>query len=361
MLLSEIIKKKIKEEGPISFRDFMEMALYYPEVGYYLSAPDKIGTGGDYYTSSNVTPGFGAMIARQLEEMWHHLGKKEFTIVEYGAGTGTLSHDILTCLKGNPPLFEALNYCIIEKSPVMREKEKRHLHEKVRWHDSIQNIPGIVGCIFSNEVVDNFSVYQVVMDDELMEVFVDYENDFVEVLRPASPALKDYLGELQISLPRGFRTEINLDAITWIKEIAAALKRGYVITIDYGFSSSELYDERRRNGTLTCYHKHKLTESPYRHIGEQDITAHVNFSALQHWGLKNGLDYCGFTDQAHFLLALGFDEYLLNSATQEQDMIAYYRKRMQLIQTLLMDMGTKFKVLIQQKGIPQYNLWGLRL
>lgn len=361
MLLSEIIKQKIKEEGPISFRDFMEMALYYPGLGYYTSDSDKIGTIGDFYTSSNLTPGYGAMIARQLEEMWTLSGEKEFTIVEYGAGTGALCRDILDCLKVNPKLYEALDYVIIEKSPAMRAKEKTHLHEKVSWHDSIQNIAGITGCILSNELVDNFSVHQVVMEDELMEIFVDYRHDFVEVLQPAPPSLKEYLAELKIRLPKGFRTEINLEATRWISEIAAALRRGYVMTIDYGSPSSELYKEHRSHGTLLCYHKHKLNDSPYQNIGEQDITAHVNFSALQHWGSKNGLDCCGFTDQAHFLLSLGFSDYLLNMATQEQDMIAYYKKRMHLINTLLMDMGSKFKVLIQRKGIPQYKLSGLSL
>src|SRR5688572_14846279 len=164
--LSEIIIQKIKNEGPVSFHDFMEMALYYPELGYYMSAQNKIGTNGDYYTSSNLTPVFGAMIGRQIEEMWSLLEEKAFTVVEYGAGTGFLCHDILDHLKNNEKSYNQLTYCIIEKSPVMREKEKAHLNEKVIWYNSIRDIPEINGCILSNELLDNFSVHQVVMEDE---------------------------------------------------------------------------------------------------------------------------------------------------------------------------------------------------
>src|SRR3970040_1230612 len=131
MLLSEIIIERIKKEGPLSFRDFMEMALYYPELGYYNSKKDKIGSEGDFYTSANLTAAFGAMIGRQIEEMWLNLEKKPFTIVEYGAGTGLLCHDILDYLKNNNFLYDNLNYCIIEKSSNMREIQKKYLLEKV--------------------------------------------------------------------------------------------------------------------------------------------------------------------------------------------------------------------------------------
>lgn len=362
MLLSEIIIQRIREEGPISFHDFMEMALYYPEKGYYASGQDKIGKTGDFYTSSNLTPAFGWVIGRQLEEMWEILGRKNFTVVEYGAGTGDLCHDILDYHKNNKALYDRLNYCIIEKSPPMREKQKAHLCEKVSWHDRIQDIPEFSGCILSNELLDNFSVHQVVMEDELMEVFVDYKNGFVELLQPAKKALTDYLAELNVVLPKGFRTEINLEATEWIKEIAASLREGYVITIDYGYPSSELYSERRRCGTLLCYHKHTINDNAYVAIGEQDITSHVNFSALCHWGFKNGLICCGLTNQAGFLLALGFKDYLREILSQEirQDLISIVKKESFLTHTLLVEMGHKYKVLIQRKGIAKRDLLGLK-
>lgn len=360
MQLSDIIITRIKNEGPISFRDFMEMSLYYPRLGYYTSKGEKTGTEGDYYTSPYLTPIFGAMIGRQLEEMWEATGKETFTIVEYGAGTGKLCHDILDYLKNNPDFYARLNYCIIEKSLVMRKKEQAYLHENVSWHDTIHDIPEITGCILSNELVDNFAVHRVIMDDELMEIFVDYNNSFSEVLRPASQELKDYLKELDIVLPKGFQTEINLQATQWITEIAQSLKKGYVITIDYGFPSAELYTHQKRCGTLICYNKHTINEHPYDDIGNQDITTHVNFSALCHWGLKYGLACCGLTSQANFLLGLGFKEYLRKMATPNENPIKTIQKEALLTQALLLDMGMKFKVLIQQKGNMKKELRGLQ-
>ena len=359
MLLSEIIIQKIRKEGPISFHDFMEMALYYPELGYYTSSTDKIGKNGDYYTSATLTPIFGALLGKQLEEMWHLLGEDQFTIVEYGAGTGVLCKSILDFLKNNKKLYAGLNYCIIEKSPAMRRKQKEILSEKVSWHNSIQNISGLTGCVLSNELVDNFSVHQVVMEDELKEVFVDHQNYFVESLKPASEELKNYLAELRVELPKGFRTEINLEATTWMKEIATHLHKGYVLTIDYGYPSGELYCEQRKNGTLVCYNKHRVNYQPYVYIGEQDITSHVNFSALCLWGFKNGLQYGGYTDQCNFLSALGFRDYLKKTEKPGHDYLNFKRE-MALTNTLLKDMGKKFKILVQQKEVPEQKLMGLR-
>src|SRR4051812_47267210 len=172
MQLSNIIINRIQDEGPLSFRDFMEMALYYPEMGYYTSAQNKIGTTGDYFTSSTLSSVFGAMIGRQIEEMWRKSGGNEFTVVEYGAGTGSLCNDILEYLRNNSELYNKLKYSIIEKSPAMRQAERRNLagHKNVSWHDSIKELPQLTGCILSNELVDNFSVHQVTMQDELMEI-----------------------------------------------------------------------------------------------------------------------------------------------------------------------------------------------
>ena len=360
MLLSEIIVQRIKQEGPISFRDFMEMALYYPEFGYYNSMRYKIGANGDFYTSANLSEAFGAMIGRQMEEIWQILEKKPFKIVEYGAGTGLLCHDILNYLKNNTSLHENLNYCIIEKSASMREIQKTHLLEKVSWYSTIQEIPEIDGCILSNELIDNFSVHQVIMEDRLMESFVDYRNGFVEVLKPANEELSDYFDELNVRLPKGFRTEINLEAESWIKEVAQSLRKGYLITIDYGAESSELYKNHRSCGTLLCYHKHQKNDNPYQFVGEQDITTHTNFSALRHWGMQYGMECCGIVDQASFLLGLGIKEYQDAALKNSQGDLQIAMQQSIRNYRLLVDMGMKFKVLIQQKGVPKYPLSGLK-
>ncbi|MCX9085597.1 MAG: SAM-dependent methyltransferase [Candidatus Methanoperedens sp.] len=356
--LSSIIAQKIMQNGPISFYDFMEMALYYPEIGYYTSPHEKIGKLGDYYTSSNLSCAFGEMLGKQIEEMWIILGDKKFTVVEMGAGLGILSGDVLEYLKKNHELYQDMNYCIVEKSPVLREKQKKRLeYEKVSWYDSITELSGMTGCIFSNELPDAFPVHVVEMQNELMEVFVDYENGFKEALRPATDYLNNYLEELKITLPSGFRTEINLDAIKWIHEIGSTLKKGFVITIDYGYPSDELYQEYRNRGTLMCYYKHSVNETPFEHIGEQDMTTHVNFSSLDRWGQRSGLQMCGFTDQVHFLIGLGIDEYLQD--LQKKDPANYYKKMLP-VKTLMMEMGETFKILIQKKGVENFELKGLK-
>jgi SAM-dependent MidA family methyltransferase len=360
MTLTDIIVNKIRNEGPISFYEFMEMALYHPLMGYYTSCNEKIGIHGDYYTSPVLSSLFGQMLGRQLEEMWRLLGKGSFTIVEYGAGTGLLCQHILDYLKNNKAFYNKLVYCIVEKSGAMRKKQEEILCEKVTWLNSISDIPPITGCILSNELVDNFSVHQVIMNEELMEVFVDYDNGFIERLFPAGSELTNYLYELQVVLPKGFRTEINLEAIRWISEIAKAVQRGFVLTIDYGYSSSDLYNIRRSSGTLMCYYKHRINTCPYQNIGDQDITAHVNFSALSPWGMQNGLKCGGFTDQARFLQGLGLTGYIIEMEKAGYIHHQSIKENVTLIRTLLMDMGGKLKVLLQHKGVKHAQLSGIQ-
>jgi SAM-dependent MidA family methyltransferase len=209
-------------------------------------------------------------------------------------------------------------------------------------------------------VLDNFSVHKVVkQENELMEVFVDHDRDFSEVLKPAGENLKEYFKELHVDLPNDFCAEVNLEAIEWLKNISASLDKGFVLVVDYGFPSSELYQYYRRLGTIVCYHKHSVNDHPYQNIGQQDITAHVNFSALEHWGRRHGLKNCGFTTQARFLAGLGLTEYLRKIETGQKTISDTRHKLMQL-HTLLISMGKKFKVLIQQKGLQSPMLSGLQ-
>jgi SAM-dependent MidA family methyltransferase len=362
MSLAGIIAEKIRKEGPISFHDFMEMSLYHPGYGYYSTARDKIGKNGDFYTSPCVSSLFGEMIARQLEEMWYWLGRQPFSLVEFGAGTGLLCRDILQSLQKNKALYADFHYHIIEKSPVMRDRIRQVLPDvsRVSWHDDITEVPPITGCILSNELIDNFAVHQVVMEDQLMEVFVDHNGNFTECLRPAPQPLNDYFKELNVTLSHGFRTEINLEAIDWIARISGTLKKGFVLTIDYGFPSRHLYDRHRNKGTLVCYHRHMVNYSPYTNIGEQDITTHINFSALSHWGLNNGLETGGYTSQAYFLQGLGLAAHLRNMEEKGQMDQWTPEEKLSLVKTLLMDMGQKFNVLIQYKGLRKPLLSGMR-
>lgn len=358
MELSEIITNKIQQQGPISFHDFMEMALYYPSLGYYNSDRNKIGKEGDFYTSPVLSSLFGEMIGKQMEEMWFLLDKKPFTIVEYGAGTGALANDIIQYLKNNTDLFDELNYCIIEKGEKMRRLQKELLSQKVSWYESINEISGINGCVLSNELLDNFPVHKVVMKDKLMEVFVGYANGFEEILQPATEDLKNYFSEQNIILPKDYCTEINLAAIHWLKEISKNLQSGFVLTIDYGFSAADLYSDKRSAGTILCYKGHEINDSPFENIGAQDITAHVNFSALALWGEKLGLKCCGYTSQSNFLRSLGLMDCLRKLEMENKD--SGNKDHIFQINKLLMDMGNKFKVLVQQKGFKCRMLTGMQ-
>jgi SAM-dependent MidA family methyltransferase len=358
MSLTDMIIDRIRKEGVLSFHDYMDICLYEPGLGYYTSVREKIGASGDFFTSPHFSSLFGQMVARQMEEMWLLLDKKPFTIVEYGAGPGTLCRDILQALEKNEPLYRELRYCIIEKSAAMREKEREILPDKVSWFNRIGEIPDLEGCVLSNELIDNFPVHQVLMREQLMEIFVGYDQGFVEVLKPAGKELTEYFQKLGVTLSPGYRTEINLDALGWLGEVAAALKKGFVLTIDYGHPSSILYNEKRRKGNITCFHRHTMNEDPFLNIGEQDITSHINFSALAHWGEQFGLHCAGFTQQGHFLQALGFAAHLRKM--EEEHPEAGFKEQENLLYTLLLDMGTKIKVLVQQKAIPRARLSGLQ-
>lgn len=363
--LVKLIVEEIRKKGPISFRDFMAMSLYDPILGYYASYREKIGREGDYYTAPHLTPVFGAMIGKQILEIRRLLGDEGFIIVEIGGGKGLLSSDILDFIKREDSTFyDRVQYHIIETNPELKEKEFGTLNgNRVIWHNNLDGLqPGIKGVFISNELVDSFPVHQVIMEDNrLREVFVDWvDGRFVEVIKdPSTDSLEYYFKEMGIDLAEGYRTEANLDALKWLERVGGFLDKGFVITIDYGYLSDELYQSYRSRGTLLCYYRHTTCEDPYTRIGYQDITSHVNFSALIHWGKKKGLEFTGFTNQTNFLINIGVEDYIRDIAKESTD-YRDYMKRMLPIKNLMMPaMGETFKVLIQHKGIKSPSLRGL--
>ncbi len=357
MQLSEIIADKIKETGPLSFHDFMEMALYYPGYGYYTAGKKRIGMEGDYYTSPEVSSLYGQMIGKQLEEMYAIMGNEPMDIIEFGAGSGMLCNDILNHLKKHPEIYNNVTYYIVEKNQINLNFPKHFDDSKIRFIDDLSERSGFSGCVISNELLDNFPVHLVMMKDQLMEIFVDYDGGFKEVLKPAGQDLENYLAAQQVTLRQDYRTEINLQVRKWIENIAAQMRRGYLLTIDYGYTAEDYYNAGRNTGTLACYYKHTVTDTPYANIGEQDITAHVNFSALDFWGRKYGFDFSGYCNQNYFLRSLGLSNYLrdLDMRTMEGNDMSYAG-----LNKLLLDMGNKFKVLIQQKNVPKRSLTGMQ-
>lgn len=355
--LEDLITEKIISEGTMCFRDYMEMALYHPELGYYSGSKEKFGVGGDFFTSPEYSPVFGHLIAVQLREMWQNIGSTRFTVVEYGAGSGALCESILDHFKKEMDLYPLLDYVIVEKSQGLKQHQQARLPDKVKWINELSELGVITGCVLSNEVVDNFAVHKVRMNEGLKEVHLVYDNCLREEVVPANERIHHYFEELKIKLSEGFITEVNLQALDWMKDIVKHLEMGYVMTIDYGYPSSELYADCRKSGTLTCYHKHRVNYQLYENVGEQDITSHVNFSALCLWGHKYGLDYLGFRNQGNFLMALGFNENLkkiFNSDPKKQ--LEKEKRALKLVG----EMGNKFKVLVQAKGVTEKSLLGMK-
>jgi SAM-dependent MidA family methyltransferase len=354
----------INKKGKITFADFMESALYHPRHGYYVSGKEKIGKRGDYYTSSDVHPVFGELIARQLEQMWRLMGENKFTIVEIGAGKGWLCYDIINFIRNEyPEFFKKMDYKIVEISQNLIEKQSgilKGLEEKVSWESFSTDglsIESVEGCFLSNEFVDSLPVHQVVVENnQLKEIYLIMKDDeFCEVTDElSSPVLRNYFQRSKINLKEGQRAEVNLKALDYVRHISGCLNRGFVITIDYGHLAEDLYYEERFRGTLMCYYEHTTNENPYERIGFQDITSHVNFSSIMWEGSRFGLNTTGFVRQSNFLIALG----ILNKMNEVQD---DFSKRLTM-KNLFMPggMGDVFRVLIQHKGIDKPELIGLR-
>jgi SAM-dependent MidA family methyltransferase len=299
---------------------------------YYASPRNPIGLDGDFYTSPDLDSIFGQLLARQFTQWAAEF--ESFTVVELGAGKGLLARDILARRR--------FPYMILERSPVMRARQQEHLKDyDVRW---IEELPrGITGCIFSNEFFDAMPVHRIVRRaGVLKEIYVT--EDFRETEGEPGPAV-EALREAQAPLQEGQCTEVNIEARQWIRRIAASLSRGYHLAIDYGYLRDEFYKQPR--GTLMCYWNHQAVEDPYVRIGEQDITAHVNFSDLIDEGTEASLETVRFTTQMDYLVGLGIIDEIEKLATAGD---AASVQRLVKIKRLILPetMGERFKVLVQR-------------
>jgi SAM-dependent MidA family methyltransferase len=346
----------------ITFAEYMDAVLYHPQVGYYASNTDLIGEGGDFLTSPHLAADFGETIVVQLHQTWEILARPQlFNLVEMGAGRGLLAAQILTYTEREyPEFFQAIDYIIIETSAAMIAAQQLRLKDlPVRWcqWDEIAN-NSIVGCFLSNELIDAFPVHQVtVVDGKLQEVYVTSKPDgsLAEITgKLSTDRLRDYWQLNQIDLLKyrgGYRTEVNLAALDWLVTVSQKLHRGYVISIDYGYTADRYYNPMRSQGTLQCYYQHSYHADPYIHIGKQDLTAHVDFTALQNHGELLGLQTIGFTQQGMFLMALGLGDRIAAIAGGSGDIQSLLSRRQNLHQ-LIDPMGLgKFGVLVQSKGL----------
>jgi len=362
--LSPIIIEYIRQQGDagLSFTDFMQLCLYHPRYGYYMQDRERIGKGGDFFTSSSVHEVFGTLLARQLAQMCTILGHSTFTVVEQGAGEGHLALDVLSALQIHAPeCYAVLDYCIIEVSPENRKRQADllHAHKCVRWSDLEQEEP-VCGCFLSNELVDAFPVQVVEKHDGVLyEVrVIEHDGVLTEKLIQASDTIMDHFARLGVEPAEGNRAELCPAAADWMEQVAATLKQGFIITVDYGYPAAELYAPFRRNGTLMCYTRHSANDNPYQNMGEQDITAHVDFSLLQQSGENAGLETLYFGEQYRFLMGLGFVEELMRLQAQKTDPDEAMALRMTLKNLIVPDngMGDTFKVLVQARGVDSPEL-----
>lgn len=370
--LCNFIAQKIKEnsQNRITFADYMNWVLYHPEYGYYSINKPKLGAEGDFVTSPYLGSDFGEMLAEQFFQIWEIMDcPNAFTLVEMGAGQGILASDILLYLqKKYPDFFQCLNYIIIEKSNFLKAQQQHQLKKtlaasiSIQWCD-LEDIPNnnIIGCFFSNELVDAFPVHQIIVQDQqLQEIYItlDSEVKFKEIIAELSTEkITDYFKLIDIDLcsnsyPERYRTEVNLAALDWIKTLVTKLNQGFILTIDYGYTAQRYYLASRKEGTLQCYYQHSHHNDPYLNIGRQDITAHVNFTALQLYGKDWGIDGVGFTQQALFLMALGLGDRISALSQPSNYSISEILQRRECLHSLIDPMGLgNFGVLLQSKGL----------
>jgi SAM-dependent MidA family methyltransferase len=371
--LQQLIIERIQHEGPIPFATYMRMALYEPGYGYYVSGAPKMGWEGDYFTSTDVSTLFAHCMGRQLYAMWEKLKRPEsFLIVEEGAGRGQLAEGVRAwAQKAAPDFLAALHYQVEDiragqdvldtpqtgQPPVGYAASGRPQdtlippHKKpgnpaagyptpgrpqgspLPYTGGLDGRPGnesggrmelsVPSVILSNELIDAFPVHIVEKrDGQLYEVYVDEQDGrLYEVLsEPSAPEVAGYLDVYKVpwrTFEDGWRAEINLDALRWMERTAQRIRKGFILTIDYGEKARELYTRHRRHGTLTSYFQHQVTERPLARPGAQDITAHVNFTALIDSARRHGLRLSRFTTQREWLESLGIREELEQRRLQE--------------------------------------------
>ncbi len=350
----------------------MSVCLYHPEYGYYMRDHETTGVSGDYFTSADLHPIFARLVARQAAEMWEVLERPTpFSFVEMGAGHGLFAADFLDWANHTLPDFAAaLEYVALEPAARRRARLMQAvaaLHARFRVVASLDELGEVTGCFFSNELVDAFPVHLVTRSGGcLREVYVSLVGDeFAEKLGSLSDArVAAYVARYAKELEEGHRAEISLAALLWMRQVAEKLKLGFAITIDYGDLAARVYTPDRPRGTLLAYRGHEASEEYFAAPGEQDLTAHVNFSALIDSAEEAGLSLAGFTTQERFLLGIGEPNQfadLYDEGQTEGQRLAARLKLKRLINPEPPDgMGTVFKVLIQQRGTGSASLAGLK-
>ena len=349
--LVELIAAEIKAQGSIDFARYMSLALYAPGLGYYSDGAAKFGSDGDFVTAPEISPLFGRSLARQVAQVLAITGGD---ILELGAGSGRLACDVLAellrldCLPGH--------YYILEVSADLRQRQRSliartlpDIAERIIW---LEHLPtGFTGCIVANEVLDAVPVDLLHWrEDGIYRRCVAWENDRLvwcdRIL--AAGALRE--AAEAIAVPAGYISEIGLAAQALIKSLAQSLTAGAILMIDYGFGEREYYHPQRDRGTIMCHYRQHAHSDPFYLPGLQDITAHVDFTAMALAGLSQDLTLAGYTGQAQFLINCGITELLAQTSASDA---AKYAPQAAAVQKLLSpaEMGELFKAIAWSKGI----------
>ncbi len=370
--VAQEIRALIQKHGRITFAQFMQACLYSPHGGFYSARGTRIST--HFGTSPTSHPVFGALIARQLEQMWHLLGDPPvFHVIEVGSGDGALAQSIVhACWRMAPRLAQVLYYVAADYEPRWLQSPDHPFDgdngtgdgispsrrdaivgvQRVKT-EGLRAFRNVVGCILCNELIDNFPVHRfAIQGGRVKEVFVTSAGGhFTEVLdEPSSPRIEARLTSLGVSLPEGYRGEVNLAMEDWTGQLSNALDRGFILTIDYGQLATDLYALQHNQGTLVCYHRHVVSSDPYQHIGQQDITCQVDFTSLMRLGDRHGLATVGYTLQSQFLTNLGFSSFLDALQTQGLSTARTALSRLAMMALVDPEEYGDFKVLAQAKG-----------
>lgn len=370
--LVALIREEIAAAGGrITFARFMDLALYHPRHGYYLAAERRPGRGGDFLTAPELHSFFGFALARQIADCWERLDRPEsFVVREYGAGVGGLAYDVIAGLtEERPEIARALRYQLLEPNPhrrgqAMMAMAKVGLADRVSADDpdfALAQDP-IAGVILANEVVDALPVHRLIVRNESMrEAYVTWNDEppgFAEVEgEPSEPALGELLWDdltaRGVQLQEGDRLDVSPAAGSWFAGVTNRLERGYTIIIDYGYAAPELYGGHRLAGTVRAYSQHSVTDDPFKRIGQQDLTAHVDFTALERAGQEAGLVSAGLTTQGAFLASLGLGDFLVRMQQDPAtDPETYFRAQAAVYR--LIDPGGmgRFSVLMMARDAP---------
>ncbi|WP_254052810.1 class I SAM-dependent methyltransferase [Bacillus sp. V59.32b] len=346
-----------KPDRKMTYHEFISTVLYTPKLGYYMGDREKIGKQGDFYTTSNLSDVFGRTLAKWILHIITESGLPP-VLCEIGGGTGRLADSILTYIKNHEPdMFDRLQYFIIDISPFQREKQKETLSafKDIHYIDALEDLPVIEGIIFSNELFDALPVHVVEKKHGLLfEVMItEKAGQLVEVLEPLEKQeILRYLQEQDVSLVEGQRFEVPLEMVAYLQSIAGHLQKGFLVSIDYGYTNEEWKEPVHRKGSLRGYHKHQMVENVLSYPGKMDMTTHIHFDALIKFGAVFGLKHEALIGQQEFLLRAG----ILNELQAHDDPNPFSEtaKRNRAIRNLIVPGGISsyFRVLLQSKGLP---------